>query len=80
MGLGFYFISKSYLMYESLCVGFGLIQLGFGLLFKVGVLVLLCCTDMAFLVHTGAGKTRPKSVSGSVSFCLFFFSFFLLKF
>ena len=34
-------ISKSYLVYESLCRGFGLIQLGFGLLVKVGVLVLL---------------------------------------
>ena len=40
MGLGFYFINKSYLVYGSLCVAFGSIQLGFGLLVKVGVLFL----------------------------------------
>ena len=34
MGLGFYFINKSYLVYESLCMSFDSIQLGFFLLFK----------------------------------------------
>ena len=33
-GLGFYFINKSYLVYESLCMSFDSIQLGFFLLFK----------------------------------------------
>ena len=37
----FYFINKSYFVYGSLCMGFGLIQLGFGLLVKLGVIVLV---------------------------------------
>jgi len=37
MGHGFYFINKSYLVYGSLCMGFGLIQLGFDLLVKLRV-------------------------------------------
>jgi hypothetical protein len=38
---GIYFINKCYLVNGSLCIVFGLIQLGFGLLVKVGVIVLL---------------------------------------
>ena len=41
MGLGFSFINKSYLVYESLCMAFGSSQLGIGLLVKVLILVLL---------------------------------------
>lgn len=37
----FAFIIKSNIVYGSLCTGFGLIQLGFCLLVKVEVLVLL---------------------------------------
>lgn len=37
----FAFINKSNIVYGSLCTGFGLIQLGFCLLVKVEVLVLL---------------------------------------
>jgi hypothetical protein len=39
--LGVHYINKSYLAYGSLCMGFALIQLGFGLLVKVEVLILL---------------------------------------
>ena len=40
--MGFFLlINKPYLVYGSLCMGFRLIQLGFGLLVKVEVLVLL---------------------------------------
>ena len=37
MGLGFYCIQKSYLVYETLCVAFGTIQLRFSLQVKVVV-------------------------------------------
>ena len=41
VGLGFYCIQKSYLVYETLCVAFGTIQLRFSLQVKVVVLILL---------------------------------------
>lgn len=40
MGLGFSSISNSYVVYGTLCVGFGSTQLGFSLAVKVTVLVL----------------------------------------
>ena len=39
--MDFLLLIKSYIVYGSLCMGFGLIQFGFGLLVEIEVLVLL---------------------------------------